>query len=317
MAESGLPLSQGRLLARLLSGAWRPDPPALLCEEGELSALAPLLFETGAAALAWWRVRQGEPGSSLAAVVSQLRDAYRLQTLRAAMHRRNIARVFGRLRAAGVEPLLVKGWAIARLYPDEGLRPYSDIDLCVRPRQYGAARSAIESAHGEPLGCEVDLHEGFSRFGGLSFDELYARSQLFPVGEEGIRVPGPEDHFSLLCFHLLREGAWRPLWLCDIALALESRPAGFDWGLCLGRGRRQADWVACAITLAHQLLDARLEGVPAAATKRRLPGWLVPSVLREWTARTMYARHLTPMTGVFSRPLPTLRGLRYHWPSPV
>jgi len=29
----------------------------------------------------------------------------------------------------GVEPILGKGWAIARLYPERGMRPYGDIDL--------------------------------------------------------------------------------------------------------------------------------------------------------------------------------------------
>ncbi|HEV2912196.1 MAG TPA: nucleotidyltransferase family protein [Pyrinomonadaceae bacterium] len=320
MAESGSLLSQGRLMARLLADAWRAgeEAPALLCDQRELDLIAPLLIETGAAALAWWRVRHCARLSSSPAA-AQLRDAYRLQTLRAAIHRRNIARVFRQLRAAGVEPVLVKGWAIARHYPEQGLRPYGDIDLCVRPQQYAAARAAIESAPEELAGCEVDLHEGFSKFGGLSVDELYARSRIVPVENEDIRVPGPEDHFSVLCFHLLREGAWRPLWLCDIAVALEARPAGFDWELCLGRERRrrQSDWVACAIALAHQLVGARLDQVPAAASDRRLPAWVVPSVLREWTARTMYARHLTPMEAAFSRPLSTLKGLRYHWPSPI
>jgi hypothetical protein len=43
-----------------------------------------------------------------------------------------------------------------------------------------------------------------------------------------IRILGAEDHLRLLCLHLLKHGAWRPLWLCDVAAALESRPSSFD-----------------------------------------------------------------------------------------
>jgi hypothetical protein len=41
---------------------------------------------------------------------------------------------------------------------------------------------------------------------------------------------------------------------------VERRPAGFDWARCLGPDRRRADWVLCAVALAHRLLGARVEG---------------------------------------------------------
>ncbi len=51
------------------------------------------------------------------------------------------------------------------------------------------------------------------------------RSQLVNLDGVDVRVPGLEDHLGILCLHLLHHGAFRPLWLCDIAAALETRPA--------------------------------------------------------------------------------------------
>ena len=130
-AESG----RGRLVAELLAGAWRDAPPAPGLSAAELAAVTPLLLASGGAALAWRRVRVSESLRATPAA-HQLRQAYRLHTLEAALHERNIKQVFALLRAAGVEPLLVKGWAVARLYTEPGARPYGDIDLCVRPADY-------------------------------------------------------------------------------------------------------------------------------------------------------------------------------------
>lgn len=67
-----------------------------------------------------------------------------------------------RLGAAGVEPLLIKGWAIARLYPGAGLRPYTNLDLIVRPSELGAARGNLW----KPPAVAVDLHEEPDRMTG-------------------------------------------------------------------------------------------------------------------------------------------------------
>jgi hypothetical protein len=128
--------------------------------------------------------------------------------LSALIHEREIADVLALLRAEGIEPVLVKGWAIARLYPDAGLRPYGDIDLCIRPDQFAQAGRALECLE-DIDGHYVDLHCGFTRIGQtkaqdgggqdirrlhrfrrfrinrddmLAWDELFSRSQLAPLG---------------------------------------------------------------------------------------------------------------------------------------
>jgi hypothetical protein len=300
-------------MAEVLRSAWRCAPLPLEISTGQLDALTPLLLESGAAALAWRRLRSSHAQMDESA--SQLEQAYRLHTLRAAVHERDLQRVLTLLEAAGIEAILVKGWAIARLYAEPGLRPYGDIDLCVHPKQYESAKAVLVGA--ELRKYEVDLHRGFLKLDERRWDELYSRSQLFRLKEAWVRIPGPEDHLRMLCFHFLREGSWRPLWLCDIAVALEQRPRDFDWELLLGAGRKRLDWYACAIVLAHQLLGAVVDGVPAEVSAKRLPSWFVPTVLREWEQPSMRRRYRSPMTMAHRAPVEALKNLRYHWPNAI
>src|SRR5688572_7015078 len=129
--------------AVVLSGSWRADPGGGIRAE-ELSAAAPLLLRTGAGALGWRRAR-GTPLHTRPEAL-QLQRAHRIQMLEAALGEREIPRLFGLLRSGGIEPLLVKGWAVARLYPEKGLRPYGDVDLCVRPAELESARSILAGA---------------------------------------------------------------------------------------------------------------------------------------------------------------------------
>ena len=187
---------------------------------------------------------------------------------------------------------------------------------CVRPGQYKAATSAVAKIDRSQY--NIDLHRGFEKFGNESFNELYHRSLLIGLGEVEVRVLSREDHFRLICFHLLREGAWRPLWLCDIAAMLETTPADFDWKVCLGT-RRQARSVACAISLAHLLLGAGIECVPAAGQLKKIPRWLVPTVLKEWGSLvpSMRLRHSTTIWMHLQAKRNLLQGLRDRWPNPI
>jgi hypothetical protein len=307
--------SRGRILAGMLAGSWRLDARPFARPAAEVEEIAPLLLRSGGAALVWRKVRDSDLSDLPAA--QELHQAYRLYALQAAFHQRTIERVFALLRSQEIEPILIKGWAAARLYPETGLRPYGDLDLCVSPGQVAEAEAALMSLPAERR--KVDLHGGFGKCGGGDFSEIYGRTRLARLGETNVRVPASEDHLRVLCIHMLREGAWRPLWLCDIAAAVESRPADFDWDRCLGEDRRRADWISCAIALAHELLGADVCGTPAAGRTRLLPRWLTAAVLKEWESRApnMPERHLAPMAGRLRRPSGILKGLRHRWPNPI
>ena len=309
------PGRRGRLVASVLAGAWRasPPPPPQSLSPAALLEVTPLLLRTGAGGLAWWRVRSSELRSSAAA--HELRQAYRLYTLQAGRQERQIVQTITRLRSAGVEPLLVKGWAVARLYPERGLRPCGDIDLCVRPEQYTVAVAALAAPAAETVA--VDLHKGLPQLHRPSLDDVYERSQLVPLGDVDVRILGTEDHLRYMCIHMLGHGAYRPLWLCDIAVVLESLPKDFDWEYLLRGDRRPADWVASTVCLAHQLLGARLDRIPTAERARPLPQWLLPSVLRQWSIEEHYMDSVPSMAYSFRHPTQLLKALRLRWPNPI
>jgi hypothetical protein len=404
----------GLLVARLLAGAWR-DRSSSVREDGtavegsesqiqrpisaaELTEITPLLCRSGAGALAWWQIRDTPLRDTDAG--RELHEVYRRFRLLALLHEREFAPVFSLLHDEGIEAVLVKGWSIARRYPERGLRPYGDIDLCVAPDQFERAERVLA---GLP---NIDLHRGFTRIGQTKtvqrptsnvqrqriqqeWDELYARTQVVclsepsrsptvregslifvgrnsgtkalpdgrasawdptvregsgrverplskllsepeaaaagslttgtsvlsaPAGSRATFDPGPpiriladEDHLRLLCIHLLRSGARRPPWLCDVALLLDEvqHPSGsptvrkgsgpvptvaanlprpdFNWDVCLGTDPVHANWVLTAITLAHEVLGGEQVQLPMSRVQRQeLPRWLVPALLKQW-----------------------------------
>jgi hypothetical protein len=298
----------------VLSGAWRATPPAAELSEAERAVVAPLLLATGGAGLLWRQIP--DPDWRASPTGFEVRQACRLSSLHAALHESRIERAIALCRSAGAEPFLGKGWAIARLYPTPGLRPYGDIDLYVSPDRCDLARAALARPEGGE--CAVDLHEGFAELDDRRPEELKARSQVVRLGAVDVRCFGPEDHLRLLCLHTLRHGAWRPLWLCDVGAALESRPPDFDWAYCLGGDRRRSDWVACALALAHQVLGADLAGVPRAVRERAVPSWLVRAMLEQW-GTAGFEPHGTrvPMIETLWSPSRMVKALRARLPNAI
>lgn len=307
--------THGRLIATVLERAWKQPSPLEITAE-ELDQIAPLLLRSGAGALAWLRIRNTILERATSA--SEIQQAYRLHTLQAAVQEVKIEQLLKGLQEADIDPILVKGWAIARRYPEPGLRPYSDVDLIVRPDQYQSALDCIQRLRISD--CSVDLHKGVSNMGRMEVNKLYDRSQLITLGEVDIRIPGEEDHLRMLCFHLLRHGAWRPLWLSDIAIAVETRHVNFDWSLCLGSSSRESEWVACSMGLAERLVGAKIDDTPAAKRARSLPAWLVNAVLRNWDRCSGASQREPLMTAFLNRigsPRSLIEEARFRWDRPI
>lgn len=306
-------MPSGRLIAAILAGAWRSPPPALDLSDSELNQITPLLLRSGEAAIGWRRVRRNSLRSSPAA--AELRQAYRFYSIWAALHERHVRCAIVALRSAGVDPLLWKGWAVARLYPERGLRPYEDIDLCVWPEQYGLAESALVVPDGTPK-HPVDLHRGFSELEDGGLDEVYRRSEFVTLEALDVRIPGPEDHLRYLCLHFLKHGGNRPIWLCDIAVFLESRPEYFDWAYCLRGDRRRSEWIVYTLVLAHRLLGARLDRSPAEAAIDKMPDWLPCAVIGQWDAGFQHDKSRR-MIEAFGRRSWLIEAVRERWPNPI
>ena len=169
---------------------------------------------------------------------------------------------------------MIKGWSSARLYPEPGLRPSCDVDLCVASAQLPSAAAALSDA---PLPCPVDLHADVPDLADRSWQEVLQRSRLATLDDMAVRVLGAEDQLRLLCLHLAQHGMARPLWLCDIGVCLASLPADFDWDYCLWGRKHHTAWVIAVLGLADTLLGCRCEITPA-----RPAPWLERAVLWCW-----------------------------------
>ena len=290
---------RGRAIAELLRGSWRVTQTVSLrkgtaaldpqtktqqsetewqCDSTQIPSSRDLryivdrLCESGAAALAWRQIRDTPLADTPEG--ERLHNAYRQFRLSSLIHEREIEQVIAALRSAGIDPVLIKGWSVARLYPDKALRPYGDIDLCVTADEFAKAERVLSVIQNR-----VDLHSGFDgigtwhgRLARVAATDSSARkhgqdahatfqnaTQTVMLNETPVRVLCAEDHLRLLCLHLFRSGALRPQWLVDVALLIETRAADFDWNKCLGSDPVHASWVTCAIGLAQQLLGAASE----------------------------------------------------------
>ena len=308
--------STGNAIAQALEGCWRLEPPPLRLSAARMAEVAPLLAESGAGALLWRSGRgsaaRGYSGAEL------LHQALARQALDTQLQERKIEELLRNLQVHGIEPLLIKGCGSARLYPEPGLRPPGDIDLLVRPEQGEQTSALLKAPIDATVGYDLDIKTRLSPLYGLSVDGVMRGSRRLPLRQAWVRIPGEEDELRLLCLHFLRHGAWRPLWLCDIAAALEARSPSFSWSRCLGSEPVRADYVSCALGLAHRLLGARVAGTPIEARARSLPPWLVPAVLHAW-ATPMIGQHVGRplLASVPRRPGSLLHALGERWPNPI
>lgn len=316
-----LPESNAALVVRILAGAWRNSPPPCDMTAEEIARVTPLLTTSGGTALGWWRIKDG-PLSDHAEI---LRNSARLLALDDIAKQAALSQLCALLNSVGVTPLLFKGWAAARSYPQGWLRPYGDFDLLVRRAEFLAVREALAAAASRfngndfalPFGphrhCSVDLHGRLDPFYAAEGETLFNRARTVTLPGGTLLVPSREDHLRLCSIHLFRHGGWRPLWLCDIAAMSEAADTDFDWELCLGATPATAAWTATAVMLAHRLLGARRDHLPPRVRCQEVPEWLVATVLRYW--EDPRAETVMPLrSGSILAPVVTLKR---HWPDPI
>lgn len=212
-------------------------------------------------------------------------DEKRWLILRTKVFEEKIKTAFGLFRTNGIEPVLIKGWAAAKEYPEKYQRVFSDIDLCVAPQNYEKSLKIIAAEEVKVL--NIDLHCGLRHLDTLEWEDLFENSVPEFVDETEIRILRPEDHLRVLCVHWLTDGGAYRERLLDIYYLLENHSKSFDWERCLGKisqGRR--DWIIKTIAVVHKYYPFDVSGLPFVGEMDQIPGWFIKTMEREWASET-------------------------------
>ena len=331
-------LHDGALLATVLAGTWREEPPLPAITAEQLSRLVPLLIGSGTAGFVW-RSMSRDAALKAAEGASELRNAHHHFAIQASVKGESLDALATEFSAAGLEPLVFKGWAIARYYAAPHLRPFGDLDLCAPPGRHAEAAALlgkhisgtlrhdnqglvhlpnnfqVEMSSG--LAATVDLHADLKKYRCPSLAAVYGRSIPVRLSGGTVRVPALEDHLRLAILHFLRHGGWRPLWLTDIAAMLESANGDFNWDLCLGEEPHVRRWIACILQLAGDLLGARIEHVPTSSRIADMPRWIAKTVLNEWRAPFAARQAVRPLGDAIADPRLFPGELVQRWPNAI
>lgn len=195
-----------------------------------------------------------------------------------------IRRAFNFFRENEIEPILIKGWAIARSYPNAYERFSADIDLAVDPEVFPEALELTNRyLRG---GMAIDLHCGLLQFDDLSFEDLFENSQIVELDDIKVRILRPEDHLRILAVHWLRDGGMNKQRLWDIHYAIANRPPNFDWNRFLGTvSENRRKWIVAAIAVAERHTNLNVEDTPIAEEVKNpelIPKWMLRTLEKEW-----------------------------------
>lgn len=186
-------------------------------------------------------------------------------------------------RDNGIEPILIKGWAASRNYPDNTPRFYSDIDIAVDQRDHEKAKALLSTPPAAKVA--VDLHRELRHLDLKPWTNLLRDSIQPELDGYPIRVPCAEDHLRILAVHWLNDGGERKDRLWDIFYAVTNRPPEFDWDRCLNVvDRIRQGWVIAAIGLTHRYFSLDISGLPFEKKVADLPPWLIKTVEKEWNS---------------------------------
>lgn len=258
----------------------------LVAHMAQVQAVVPLVYRYLTAEL------EGVP---LAAATDSLRPAFYGNSIRSLHFARELIRLTALLERGGVEPLALKGPALAvAAYGAVAQRQFSDLDLLLRESEvrhtveilqkegyalragYGVADLGLWGAYEIALArpgslVEVDLHWRLvPAYFPLALDgeDLWRRAVKVEIEGAAVRTLAPGDDLLYLCAHGAKHG-WQTLGgICDLAELM--RVSSIDWDeLWAGAERAGARrMLALGVLLAHELLEAAVPASVLAAVRR-------------------------------------------------
>lgn len=208
----------------------------------------------GVSSLMYRTLEQFE-GQVPASALAGLRERSEINVRKALFLTRELIRVLDCLKGLGIESLPYKGIVLSdNYYGDMALRQCGDLDLFVRAREVGRAKSALQElgftarmeipadadedyiAAGHE--CSFDSRAGKNlleiqwalqpRYYAVDFDMegLFARAVEVSFAGQRVKALSVEDLLLVLAIHAAKHAWGRLIWLCDIERILQH---DLDW----------------------------------------------------------------------------------------
>jgi Uncharacterised nucleotidyltransferase len=219
-------------------------------------------------------------------VRTELAAAVRAAAARELARGAEICGVLDAMAARGIQPLVMKGAALAySVYPFPAARPSNDTDLLVREQEVDEARRVMQDrgyretpqcselfsqfevqkadrlgvAHVFDIHWNISAHPVFAT--ALTYDELVERAVPVPLLGRHALAFGLVDALLLACIHpvMHHQNVERLLWLDDVhLLASKCSSADLDQFVDLARRKRMAAVSAHSLQRAQQVFRTRI-----------------------------------------------------------
>ncbi len=297
----------GWLVARAHCQAWRTDAPPFDLTTEELAAILPNLIKSGSAGIIWHRVKPFR--EKYGALAHALEAATKAQIAHNQRVEEAAIECVTRLRAYGIEPVLVKGLALAKLYPEGIVRPGGDIDLVVRKEQFAAAHAILHDSTKPPISVAIDLkHPGI--WEEVPNADFWDRLESLAFSNQSVAVLSNFDNLQMVCNHFLKHGGMRPVWLCDYMLVVTSARLT---SLVASLPLLKRSWHLGLVRVASSLVG------PTSAGPSHQPDdldWIVHSIFDQWLTPKDVIRG-PAFTRAVRSPLNIPVIAREAWPTPI
>jgi len=250
--------------------------------------LSLLAQRNGLSPLLYSHLQQVAPGLMPVEHWENLRDYFQKNSAFSLLLTGELLRLIKSLRESGIEAVPYKGPAIAaKLYGNQALRQYCDLDILIRERDVWRASELLAARGYEPHfdipekkraafvrlsyvqlfrrdagRMLIELHWAIApRFFGVPFDieAMWRRLHTTTLISETIAFPCSEDLLVMLCVHGAKD-CWEKLeWVGAVAELLHDEQS-LDWDLVFAQARelRCRRLLELGLLLAHGLFESPL-----------------------------------------------------------
>jgi hypothetical protein len=199
----------------------------------------------------------------------QIREYHLISLLQMELLYRQVEDILARLSEAGVHPVVLKGPAVAyTVYSDPALRPFGDLDIMLRERDWAVVHPALKQMGFDPeedlrepppkldpvlttyelkylhrdnrMLVEVHYHDLLNA--GLASRDLegyWQRARCVEIRGMPVTVLSLEDQLIHLCAHAHYHGFKLLNWFSDLAFLVRDHAGQLDWGQVIKTVRRE------------------------------------------------------------------------------